>query len=170
MGPTKASLLLQEKAPVWCILHVTPYATISTPFMHRIVDNYKNTLRVFGHLMLPRKHGPRTFHYRGDSGLVALVRNCTYLETLYIRERISTATLLIIAHEGKSLKELYVRKNGVILKSDWPKPIHWEEWRYIWLKKTARSYDKVEKAVSMMLKQKWNMLSDTMFKQLSVEL
>ena len=168
-GLTRSRVLLQDKAPVWCIMHETPYARINTPEMYRIIDNYRNTLRVFGHLMLPRIHGARTFHCRADSGLVALARHCPHITKLYIRERISTATLLIIVTEGKSLKELYVRRNAVILKADWPKPIHWEQWRYEWLCKTARSYDRVEQAVSVMLKQNWSMLSDARFKQLRMD-
>ena len=47
------------------------------------------------------------------------VRSSSRLHTLALRERVSTATLLVLASSAKSLKKLYVRRNAVIKRSDW---------------------------------------------------
>ena len=38
-----------------------------------------------------------------------------------IRERISSSTVLLLAYTAKNLRYFYVRKNAIILRSDWPK-------------------------------------------------
>ena len=41
-----------------------------------------------------------------------------------IRERVSSSTVLLLAFTAKNLRYFYVRKNAIILKSDWPqKPV-----------------------------------------------
>lgn len=47
-----------------------------------IVEMYRECLKIFGHKNLPRGYRPRSFHDRGDSSLLLLCRQCTYLKTL----------------------------------------------------------------------------------------
>lgn len=86
-----------------------------------------------------------------------------------IRERISTATLLVIASVGKSLRHLYVRRNALLLRADWPKSLNWTEDYYKWLKTTARSYEATEEEVARELDQpEWRAMSDQEFKALKI--
>lgn len=88
-----------------------------------------------------------------------------------IREKVSTCTLLLISYYGHSLKCLYVRRNAVILRCDWPRQNNWPEEFYKWLKKSSTSYEIVEEEIALSLGvEKWNMLSDRDFKHLSPEL
>lgn len=88
-----------------------------------------------------------------------------------IREKISTCTLLLISYYGHSLKYLYVRRNAVILRCDWPRQKDWSEEFYQSLKKSSSSYEIVEDKIAMSLGlEKWTMLSDQDFKCISPQL
>ena len=87
-----------------------------------VVENYRVTLCVFAHLGLPKKFGSRNFQERADASYVLLARECPNLRTLVIRERVSTITVMIVAREGKALRTFLVRKNAVLIKTDWPRP------------------------------------------------
>lgn len=130
------------------------------------VQLYKDTLRYYGHKSLPRFHQPKKFHERNDSLLLLMCRQCIYLHTLIIRERVSTATLLLLAYNAKNLIHFNVRKNAIILRADWPKSPEWTEGFYQWLCKNSRSYDAVEREISQILGYRWHMLSDKEFKEL----
>ena len=86
-----------------------------------------------------------------------------------VRERISTATLLIIASTGKCLRRLYVRKNALLLRADWPRNSNWTDDYHQWLKTAARSYAVTEHEVGRELNQpEWHALSDKEFKALTI--
>ncbi|KAG8250915.1 hypothetical protein J6590_092272 [Homalodisca vitripennis] len=89
------------------------------------MDLYKDQLCVFGHIKLPRFHQPKSFNDRMDPFLLMMCRVCPNLHTLVVRERVSTSTVLLLANEGKKLRYLYIRRNAVILRCDWP---HNPEW------------------------------------------
>jgi len=56
---------------------------------------------VYGHRGLgPRRYRSPAFDERADMALVALVRCCKRLTRLVVRDRVSTATLIVIAAEG----------------------------------------------------------------------
>lgn len=55
-----------------------------------------------------------------------------------IRERVSSATVLLLAYTGKNLRYFYVRRNAIVLKCDWPKNPNWEDTFYQWLKVSSR--------------------------------
>lgn len=86
-----------------------------------------------------------------------------------VRERVSTATVLLLAKAGRNLKNLVIRRNAVILRCDWPRSPEWDDEFHQWLQVSARSYDATEKEVSQLLGFKWRMLSDKQFKALSVD-
>ncbi len=55
-----------------------------------------------------------------------------------IRERISSATVLLLAYTGKNLRYFHVRRNAVILRCDWPRNPEWSLEFYSWLRKSSR--------------------------------
>lgn len=165
-GPTRSEMVLQPRAPVQSILYNTPYSVMKVEVLLFIIENYSETLKVFGHQLLPKEHRLKSFRDRPDSSLVHLARNCTSLHTLIIRERVSTATLLIIASIATKLEHLYVRRNAVILLCDWPHNPLWTTDFYEWLKASSVSYELVEKEISEKLGKQWNMMSDQDFNNL----
>lgn len=95
---------------------------------------------------------------------VLLCRSCPRLETLVVRERISTATVLLLAHHGRSLRQFVVRGNAVVKKCDWPRNPDWSDEFYSWLRHTSQSYDAVCCEVSQILGFSWAPLTDKEFK------
>lgn len=57
-----------------------------------MIDNYHNTLAIYGYEMLPRYCSPKAFHNRIDSLMLLICRQCFNLHTLVggIRFNIST--------------------------------------------------------------------------------
>lgn len=96
----------------------------------------------------------------------------TFLATSFqmIRERISTATVLLLAHTARNLHYLFVRRNAVILRCDWPQSPDWSYEFYQWLRSSSKSYDTTEKEVSQILGYTWFMLSDQQFKLTRINL
>lgn len=153
-----------------------------------VIDLYKEDLRIYGHKCLPRGFRSSSFHERVDGSLMLLCRQMYKLETLVsgyllfslqklffvifqiVTERISTATVLLMIRTALNLKNLYVRRNAVIKRCDWPQSPEWSDDFYQWLKLNSKSYDFVEKQVSDILGYKWHMLSDKEFKILNVNL
>jgi hypothetical protein len=87
-----------------------------------------------------------------------------------VRERISTATVLLLAYTGQNLRFLHVRRNAVILRRDWPRSPEWSDTFYEWLSAACRSYAATEREVSQLLGHPWTMLTDRQFKLTSVDL
>jgi F-box protein 39 len=85
-----------------------------------------------------------------------------------IREKISTATVLLVAKSAINLQFFTVRKNAVILRCDWPKNPEWTTDFYDWLRMASKSYEATEREVSQLLGYRWTMLPDKLFKQISV--
>lgn len=86
-----------------------------------------------------------------------------------IRERISTATLILLVSSPNCLRRLYVRRNALLLRADWPRNLEWTEEYFNWLKNTSRSYESTQVEVSHQLKQPdWQALNDQQFKALKV--
>lgn len=97
--------------------------------------------------------------------------NCTLSPNFQIvTERISTATVLLLAYHGRNLKWLFVRGNAVILRNDWKQGPDWTDEFYHWVKSNSRSYALVEKEVSQILGYKWTFLTDKEFKALKISL
>lgn len=164
-GQTENDITIQDNAPVSAIVYDTPTFLVKANTVVQITDYYRPFLRVYAHLGLPRSHQPRSFHDRADTLLVLLVRECSNLETLVVRDRISTATLLVISGEGvSSLRRLVVRRNAVILRSDWPRQNTWSDEYYSWLGAASRSYEIVEVEMKKRFGPTWKMLSDREFK------
>ena len=114
-----------------------------------------------------RLYIPRSFFDRADMAYINLVRNATYLHTLAIKERISTATCLLIVYYGSqnNLKYFYLRRNCVILRNEYRQyrfngPNDNNDHLHQWLERYCRQYDQVEKAVSILFGKPWKMLSD----------
>ncbi|KAH8257805.1 hypothetical protein KR038_001344 [Drosophila bunnanda] len=165
---TDGEVVLQPEAPVHSITYCAPQARIRVDLLVRMVDHYRNTLAVYGHELLPRFSSPKPFHSRVDSLMLLLCRQCFNLDTLVIREKVSTSTLLLIARTAKNLRHLYVRRFAVILRCDWPRHLEWSDEFYAWLKRNSRSYEAVEREISQILREKWRLLSDRDFKKLTV--
>ncbi|ALC41369.1 CG11044 [Drosophila busckii] len=161
-------VVLQPEAPVHSITYWSPLARIRPDLLLRMVDHYKHTLAVYGHELLPRFSSPKSFNSRIDSLLLLLCRQCAYMDTLIVREKVSTCTLLLIARTAKNLRHLHVRRFGVILRCDWPRHPEWSDDFFRWLKRNSRSYAAVEREISTLLGYPWRLLSDQEFKQLTV--
>ncbi|XP_046679821.1 F-box/LRR-repeat protein 21-like [Homalodisca vitripennis] len=160
-------LLWQESAPVHTVLYVSPQCKLLTDILTRAMDLYKDQLCVFGHIKLPRFHQPKSFNDRMDPFLLMMCRVCPNLHTLVVRERVSTSTVLLLANEGKKLRYLYIRRNAVILRCDWPHNPEWSPGFYEWLRMASRSYEDTEREVSQKFGRAWHMLSDKEFTRLS---
>ncbi|XP_069997731.1 F-box only protein 39 isoform X1 [Penaeus vannamei] len=169
-GNSKKEILWQRRAPVKSIVYESPYAKITTSVMMQLVELYHSDLEVFAHKQLPRFHMPRSFHDRADSSLILLARQCPYLHTLVVREKISTATVLLLVYTAKNLQFLYVRRNAILLKADWPMNPDWTFEFYDWLRRSARSYEAMEREVSQMLGHRWQALTDKQYKNLQLDL
>lgn len=122
-----------------------------------------------------RIHIPRSFLERADTAYIGLVKTCRYLHTLAIKERISTATCLLIAYYGRrnNLQYFYLRHNCVILRNEYRKYIFNEngddnEYIHSWLEKNCRQYNQVEDAVSKLFQRPWKMLTDWEYNQIRV--
>ncbi|XP_054272004.1 uncharacterized protein LOC128992449 [Macrosteles quadrilineatus] len=161
-------LLWQEGAPVHTVLYSSPQCKLQTDVVTRAIDLYQEKLCVFGHIGLPRFHQPKSFNDRIDPFLLMLCRACPKLHTLVVRERISTSTVLLLADVGKNLRHLYIRRNAVILRCDWPRNPEWSPGFYEWLRMSSRSYEDTEREVSQRFGHSWHMLSDKEFTRLSV--
>ena len=74
---------------------------------------------------------------------------------------------LCVHSSGQShLRELVVRRNAVILKTDWTRNEHWSDEFYRRLRVSSRSYDETEREISNLLQQRnWKMLPDKIFKR-----
>lgn len=161
--------------------------------LNKVIELYSNQLLTFGYLDLPKFYQPSSFKERIDTSLVNLIQTCPKIETLVsffftykyvyciynlsfffmqmVREKISTCTLLLISYYGYSLRYLYIRRNAVILRCDWPRLNDWSEEFYQWLKKSSMSYEIVEKEIALSLGvEKWTMLNDCDYKRLSPQL
>ena len=113
---------------------------------------------------------PKSWSDRADSAYLYLVRQCPYIHTLLIRERISSSTILLLAYTGKNLRYFHVRRNAIILRMDWPKSPEWSWDFYKWLKKTCRTYEDMEREVSQIMGFRWHALNDKQYKLTPVNL
>lgn len=82
-----------------------------------------------------------------------------------IRERVSTATILLIATMARSLTRLVVRRNAVIKKCDWDMNPEWNQKFYDWLKITSKSYEATEREISNIFEKDWRLLTDEEYKR-----
>jgi len=168
-GKPKNEIIWQERAPVSSILYESPYSKVSPSSILTIVELYCDTLEMYGHLGLPRFHTSKSFADRIDSSMLTLVKECSRLHTLVVREHISTTTLILLAAAaGKRLERLYVRRNALLLRADWPKSLQWSAEYHAWLRKTALSYEATQMEVSLLLEQKWKPLTDKEFKSIKI--
>ncbi|KAL5022896.1 hypothetical protein ScPMuIL_002051 [Solemya velum] len=161
-GDTKSDIAIQPHAPVTTIVYNTPYSKTVPDTVSTAAYYYRNTLESYEQRCLPRVHGPRSFVKRGDSSLLDLVQRCRRIHTLVIRERISTATLLLLAKEGKTLRNLIVRQNALIKKCDWPN--QWTDEFYDWLRTSSHSFEATNQEVARIVGPPWRPLSDHEFK------
>ncbi|RZC42746.1 uncharacterized protein BDFB_000327 [Asbolus verrucosus] len=164
------ALIWQQGAPVTTILYDSPHIRLRGDALMTAVEFYKDKLRVYGHKNIPRFYRSKSFYERIDSNLLLLVRQCPYLTTLIITERISTSTALLLAYTGKNLKYMFIRGNAVIIRCDWPQSPEWSDEFYAWLKINSRSYELVEKEISQIMGHKWQFLTDKQFKRLHCNL
>jgi len=158
------------RAPVKSVVYDTPYTRVNQFSINLVVELYRTDLEVYVHRQLPRFSRSRSFHERADSAYLYLIRQCPYIHTLMIRERISSCTVLLLAYTGKNLRYFHVRRNGIILKCDWPKSPDWSDEFYAWLRRTSKSYKDMETEVSQILGFRWYALTDKQFKLTHVNL
>lgn len=167
---TSGDITFQLNAPVYSITYKSPKNHITSEKIINIVDSYKYTLTTYGHELLPKYLSQNSFHNRIDSLLVLMARQCHNLTSLTIREKVSTATLLLLAKTAINLRFFNVRRNAVVQKCDWPRNPEWSDDFYEWLKISSRKYDLTEKEISQILGYKWSMLSDSSFKKIKIHL
>ncbi|KAL3269333.1 hypothetical protein HHI36_008405 [Cryptolaemus montrouzieri] len=163
-------LIWQQCAPAKSVLYNSSHVGANINQLVLAIEFYKNTLQIYGHLNIPRFRSPKSFFNRIDSSLMLLLRECPYMSTLVVTERISTATVLLLAFTGKNLRFLHIRGNAVIIRNDWPRNQEWSDEFYAWLKMNCKSYKQVEQEVSQIFGYKWQFLTDREFKNLKVNL
>lgn len=167
-GRFKGEILLQPNAPVYSVIYDNPYSQLKPSIAIQISEMYGEQLEIFAQTKLPRVHGSRSFPERADTNLLLLVKNSPRLHTLIIRQRLSTATILILLRESKNLKKLYVRQNAILKKFDWPRSPEWSADYYRWLKRTSYSWTGFVKHVSTVLGYTWRPLIDKEFRFLTL--
>lgn len=149
----------QDLAPVTTIIYKSERVGLDSMGLMSHVHDYCDTLEMLAQEGLVKYRVAKSFHDRVDMNLVMLVRSSSRLHTLALRERVSTATLLVLASSAKSLKKLYVRRNAVIKRSDWASSRN--------VQSVALSYEETEKEVGKCLRDpNWKMLSDREYKKL----
>ncbi|XP_029653369.1 uncharacterized protein LOC115226514 [Octopus sinensis] len=168
LGRLRRDMMQQPGAPVYSVIHENPRSQLRPAVAMQIADLYHKNLELFAQLKLPRVHGSRSFTERIDSNLLMMVKSCPKLHTLIIKERLSTASLLLLVHEAKNLKKLYVRKNALLRKYDWPRLPEWSDSFYRWLKRTSYDINSLEDYISGVLDYRWHPLTDKQFKLLSL--
>ncbi|CAG0924760.1 unnamed protein product [Notodromas monacha] len=170
-GPSvRRDHIWQPGAPVASVIYETPTSRISPWGLMTVVENYSQTLRAFGHVGAPHFQSPKKFSERFDSMLVLLCRSCRQLETLVIRERVSTCTLLLMASSATSLRRFIVRRNAVVLRNDWPANPEWTPVFRQWLKRNSRSYERTEAEIGSGIGHVgWKMLPDVRFKAVKLD-
>ena len=167
---TNGDITFQPNAPVYSITYRTPKNRITSEKIIKIVDMYKYTLTSYGHELMPKYTCPKSFHNRIDSLLVFMARQAPNLTSLTIREKVSTATLLILAKSAINLRFFNVRRNAIVQKCDWPKNPEWTEEFFEWLKISSRSYESTEKEITQILGYRWTMLCDKSFNNIKIYL
>uniref|UniRef100_A0A182IL67 Uncharacterized protein n=1 Tax=Anopheles atroparvus TaxID=41427 RepID=A0A182IL67_ANOAO len=171
---TNAVILLQPEAPVASMIYQTPKTMITSDQLVAAVDAYKYTLTVYGHEQLlagvpeaPMKG--QEYQERPDSLLVLLARSCPGLNTLMIRECISTATVILIAKSSPNLRHLYINRGQVKVGCDWPRNPEWTDEFYQWLQTASRTMEATEREVSRILDlPSWHLLSEDHFQMASL--
>lgn len=163
-GHTKTPLILQPHAPVNRIVYDSPNLKFPHETAVWIVHYYHDTLEYFAQKRLPRTHGPRTFHDRGDAAFLMLARSCPKLHTLIISERISTATAILIAKSKPSLEKFIVRQNGLLKRCDGPKSDN--SFSNAETIRISRSYETTSEEISKTFGKRWVPMSDKNFKKL----
>ncbi|KAL7292490.1 hypothetical protein TKK_0014065 [Trichogramma kaykai] len=133
---------------------------------------FGKSLRVYAFKGLSRKYMPRKFSKRIDEAIVKLCKLSPNINTLMIRDKVSTATLLEIVSIAKQLRFLHVRRNLVMKKCDaeWLNIGDWTAEHYNWIKDHSNDYKKTEEAISKTLGYRWKMLSEREFSQQKVYL
>ncbi|KAI2800194.1 hypothetical protein BLOT_014107 [Blomia tropicalis] len=130
-----------------------------------ISDIYGDNLECLAFYQLPKYRVPRSYTERVDLDLIHLAECCPRLNTLIIRELISTATLLIIVTSARNLTRLFVRRNALRKRFDCIRNEQWSDTFYEWLRQTSRSYEHTFQAVSDKLGYQWMPLTDDQFKR-----
>jgi len=84
------------------VAYDTQWSTVTRPAVCALANKFARTLKSYGHCGLgPRRYRSPAFDDRADLALVTLVRRCHKLTRLVVRDRVSTATLIVIAAEGR---------------------------------------------------------------------
>jgi len=123
------------------------------------------SLTVDGSIIMSR-HGPKFVRW----DVVAAVRG-TGLLLVFVRQQVRELSSLDVScvwTAGRSLRELVVRRNAIVQRSDWSKAHSWTNEFYRHLRSAALSYDETERQISRLLDTRWMMLSDRLFRQVHV--
>ena len=167
-GRTKTPLIVQPHAPVKGIVFRSPYHFLEPELTACIIEHYAGDLEIFSQEGLPRFHGSRSFEYRGDESFLRLVSCCPRLHTLVIRQRVSLATMILIAEDGNMLKTFVVRKNALLKKCEWKRSSKWSIAFYNRLRCIGRDYDIAFKEMNRLFDRKWKPCLDKDFKHLRI--
>lgn len=155
----KQDVIHQDQAPVSSIIYKSEKVGLDSMNLMSHVHDYCDTLEILAQEGLVKYRVAKSFHDRVDMNLAMLVRSSTCLHTLALRERVSTATLLVLASSAKCLKRLYVRRNAVIKRSDWARRRN--------IQSAALSYEETEREIGKCLGDpNWKMLTDKEYKKL----
>ncbi|XP_054720551.1 uncharacterized protein LOC129230145 [Uloborus diversus] len=164
-GPQKSPVVWQEGAAVRSVVFDCPENETSIPSIFTATNLYSNTLEVLAFLGLPQHSLQDNFEDRADTALMWSSRHCLYLDTLVVRDIISTGTVLLIAHQAKNLRRLIVRKRALLRKCEWPYNPEWSDFFYQWLRKNFDSYERTAEEVTKLLGHKWTALTDEEFQK-----
>lgn len=71
--------------------------------------------------------------------------------------------------EIASARRIFVRRNALVKRFDWPRRSDWDAVYYDWLKRASRSYDETQREVAELLNYDFHFLSDRQFVALTLE-
>ncbi|XP_022670907.1 uncharacterized protein LOC111254393 isoform X4 [Varroa destructor] len=168
-GRARTDLIWQERCPVESVVIDSRFKPLTAEAAVLATSLYGNGLRNLIYLGLPRFPQSKKFSERCDSSLLLLVRQCTHLQRLIIREVISTCTLLLIAYYGSrsNLELLIVRANGIKRRFDFPPSPEWSPEFVQWVKACSTTYKACFAEVCQLMGDpSWRPLTDKEFKKL----
>ncbi|CAJ0955244.1 unnamed protein product, partial [Mesorhabditis belari] len=120
-GRCKKEMLIQMGAPVHSIIWENYIGQLTKDLAQQIYSEYFETLTEFIQKGLERKKRENKFSERADIPAVEIMNHCTQLQYFALRERISTATALILALKAKEMCcKLCIRQNALLKRNCWP--------------------------------------------------
>ncbi|VDN07299.1 unnamed protein product [Thelazia callipaeda] len=152
-GKRQNTLLIQPKAPVYAIIFENSTGQLTSGLLEEVIcSNYSTTLCYFLQKGLERRYRSRKFAKRVDILVLELARRCSNLKLLAIRERMSFASVLLLAQIAQTRQmAICLRRNALLKRINWTndkiRNILGFECDQKWIKRHCRSLEILEKTV-----------------------